>query len=247
VAASYQINPAHMAYASFGQGVESEVAPGRSRYTNAGEALPALTSKQFEIGVKGELEQWRWTAAWFDITRPMFGDLGSCSTTATCTRQVDGTAQHNGVELTLSTPAASATQPWHVDGGVTVINAKRQGSTIDASQNGLRPTNVPDWILRLNAAYKITAVPGLALNAHLSHEGKRAVLPDNSINIPAWTRLDLGASYVTKVGNSKTTWSFGIENVLNKSYFKESPYQFSHVYLFPGAPRTARLSVQIDL
>jgi iron complex outermembrane receptor protein len=247
VAASYQINPAHMAYASFGQGVETEVAPGRSRYTNAGEALPALTSKQFEIGVKGELAQWRWTAAWFDITRPMFGDLGSCSTTATCTRQVDGTAQHNGVELTLSTPAASATQPWHVDGGVTVINAKRQGSTIDASQNGLRPTNVPDWILRLNAAYKITAVPGLALNAHLSHEGKRAVLPDNSINIPAWTRLDLGASYVTKVGNSKTTWSFGIENVLNKSYFKESPYQFSHVYLFPGAPRTARLSVQIDL
>ncbi len=247
VAASYQINPAHMAYASFGQGVESEVAPGRSRYTNAGEALPALTSKQFEVGVKGALEQWRWSAAWFDITRPMFGDLGSCDKTATCTRQADGTAQHSGVELTLSTPAASATQPWHVDGGVTVINAKRQGSSIDASQNGLRPTNVPDWILRLNAAYKITAVPGLELNGHLSHEGKRAVLPDNSINIPAWTRLDLGASYVTKIGNSKATWSFGVENVLNKSYFKESPYQFSHVYLFPGAPRTARLSVQIAL
>ena len=247
VAASYQINPAHMAYASLGQGVESEVAPGRSRYTNAGEALPALTSKQFEIGVKGEAEQLRWSAAWFDITRPMFGDLGSCGKTATCTRQVDGTAQHSGLELTLSTPTASATQPWHVDGGVTVINAKRQGSTIDASQNGLRPTNVPDWILRLNAAYKITAVPGLELNGHLSHEGKRAVLPDNAISIPAWTRLDLGASYVTKIGNSKATWSFGVENVLNKSYFKESPYQFSHVYLFPGAPRTARLSVQIDL
>ena len=247
VAASYQINPAHMAYASFGQGVESEVAPGRSRYTNAGEALPTLTSKQFEIGVKGALEQLRWSAAWFDITRPMFGDLGSCGKTATCTRQVDGTAQHSGVELTLSTAAASAAQPWHVDGGVTVINAKRQGSTIDATQNGLRPTNVPDWILRLNAAYKITTVPGLELNGHLSHEGKRAVLPDNSVNIPAWTRLDLGASYVTKIGNNKTTLSFGVENVLNKSYFKESPYQFSHVYLFPGAPRTARLSVQIEL
>jgi iron complex outermembrane recepter protein len=34
---------------------------------------------------------------------------------------------------------------------------------------------------------------------------------------------------------------------MNKSYFKESPYQFSHAYLFPGAPRTARLSVQIAL
>jgi iron complex outermembrane recepter protein len=247
LAASYQINPAHMVYASFGQGVESEVAPGRSRYTNAGEALPALTSKQFEIGVKGELEQLRWSAAWFDITRPMFGDLGSCDKTATCTRQVDGTANHSGLEVTAATQAASAAQPWHLDGGITVINAKRQGSTIDATQNGLRPTNVPDWILRLNAAYKITAVPGLTMNAHLSHEGKRAVLPDNSVSIPAWTRLDLGASYVTKIGNTQTTWSFGVENVMNKSYFKESPYQFSHVYLFPGAPRTARLSVQIAL
>ncbi len=73
-----------------------------------------------------------------------------------------------------------------------------------------------------------------------SHEGKRAVLLDNSINTPAWTRLDLGASYVTKIGNSKATWSFGVENVVTKSYFKESPYQFSHVYLFPSAP------VQLD-
>jgi iron complex outermembrane recepter protein len=247
LAASYQINPAHMVYASFGQGVESEVAPGRSRYTNAGEALPALTSKQFEIGVKGELEQLRWSAAWFDITRPMFGDLGSCSKTASCTRQADGSSKHSGLELTAATPTASATQPWHLDGGITIINAKRQGSVIDTSQNGLKPTNVPNWVLRLNAAYKITAVAGLTLNAHLSHEGKRAVLPDNSVSIPAWTRLDLGASYVTKIGNLPATWSLGIENVMNKSYFKESPYQFSHVYLFPGAPRTARLSVQIAL
>jgi iron complex outermembrane recepter protein len=247
VAASYQVAPAHMVYASFGQGVESEVAPGRSRYANAGQALPALTSKQFEIGVKGELAQVRWSAAYFDITRPVFGDLGSCDTSATCTRQVDGTAKHSGLELTASTPAASAAQPWHVDGGVTLINAKRDGGTIDPAQNGLRPTNVPDWVLRLNAAYKVTAVPGLQINAHISHEGKRAVLPDNSVNIPAWTRLDLGASYSTKIRNTPTTWSFGVDNVLNKSYYKESPYQFGHAYLFPGAPRTARLSVQIAL
>lgn len=247
VAASYQINPAHMLYASYGQGVESEVAPARSRYTNAGEALPPLKSKQFEFGIKGELEQLRWSAAYFDISRPMFGDLGSCSTARSCTRQVDGTAKHRGLELTAGTAAASATQPWHVGGGVTFINAKRQGSTIDASQNGLRPTNVPDWILRLNASYKIAAVPGLQLEGHISHEGARAVLPDNSIMLPAWTRLDLGLRYDTKIANTQTTWALGVDNVFNKSYFKESPYQFSHAYLFTGAPRTLRLSVQIAL
>ena len=247
VAASYQVNPAHMLYASYGQGVESQVAPARSRYTNAGEALPPLKSKQFEFGIKGELDQVRWSAAYFDITRPEFGDLGSCSATGSCTRQVDGTSKHRGLELTAGTQAATATQPWHVDGGVTFINAKRQGSTIDTSQNGMRPTNVPDWILRLNASYKIAAVPGLQIEGHISHEGARAVLPDNSIMLPAWTRLDLGLRYTTTIANTKTTWALGVDNVFNKSYFKESPYQFSHAYLFTGAPRTVRLSVQIAL
>ena len=247
VAASYQINPAHMLYASYGQGVESEITPANSRYINAGEVLPTLKSKQFELGVKGELAQMGWSAAYFDITRPLFGDLGRCDKAGTCTHQLDGTAKHRGLELTAGTAAASATQPWHVDGGVTFINAKRQGSTIDASQNGLRPTNVPDWILRLNASYKIAAIPGLQLEGHVSHEGARAVLPDNSIMLPAWTRLDLGLRYDTKIANTKTTWALGLNNVFNKSYFKESPYQFSHAYLFTGAPRTLRLSVQIAL
>ena len=247
VAASYQVNPAHMLYASYGQGVESQVAPARSRYTNAGEALPPLKSKQFEFGIKGELDQVRWSAAYFDITRPEFGDLGSCSATGSCTRQLDGTSKHRGLELTAGTQAATAAQPWHIDGGVTFINAKRQGSTIAASQNGMRPTNVPDWILRLNASYKIAAVPGLQIEGHISHEGTRAALPDNSIMLPAWTRLDLGLRYNTTIANTKTTWALGVDNVFNKSYFKESPYQFSHAYLFTGAPRTVRLSVQIAL
>ena len=247
VAASYQINPAHMLYASYGQGVESQVAPARSRYTNAGEALPPLKSKQFEFGIKGELDQLRWSAAYFDITRPEFGDLGSCSASGSCNRQLDGTSKHRGLELTAGTQAATAAQPWHIDGGVTFINAKRHGSTIAASQNGMRPTNVPDWILRLNASYKIAAVPGLQIEGHISHEGTRAALPDNSIMLPAWTRLDLGLRYNTTIANTKTTWALGVDNVFNKSYFKESPYQFSHAYLFTGAPRTVRLSVQIAL
>ena len=147
-----------MVYASFGQGVESEVAPGRSRYTNAGEALPALTSKQFEIGVKGELAQLRWGAACLTSPAPCLATWAAAAKRPPARAKRMARAKHSGLELTAATPTASAAQPWHVDGGITIINAKRQGSTIDASQNGLRPTNVPDWILRLNAAYKIAAV-----------------------------------------------------------------------------------------
>jgi iron complex outermembrane receptor protein len=34
---------------------------------------------------------------------------------------------------------------------------------------------------------------------------------------------------------------------MDKRYWKESPYQFGHVYLYPGAARTIRLAVQAAL
>jgi len=246
VAASYQINPAHMLYASYGQGVESEVVANLPRYANAGAVLPTLKSKQFEFGVKGNMDHLRWSVAYFNISRPVSDDFGDCDVDGSCIRQIDGTAKHSGFEFTAATPAASVSQPWHIDAGVTILNAKRQGS-IDASQNGLRPTNVPNWILRLNGSYKIAAVPGLLLRANLSHEGKRAVLPDNSLMLQALTRLDLGDSYDAHIGQTKTTWFLSVDNILNKTYYKESPSQFSHSYLFPGAPRTMRVALQIAL
>ena len=42
-----------MLYASWGQGYESDVAPNRPIYINRGQPLPALKSRQVELGVKG--------------------------------------------------------------------------------------------------------------------------------------------------------------------------------------------------
>ncbi len=246
LAASYTFAPSTMVYASYGQGVETEVAPNRARYTNAGQALPSLKSSQYELGVKGQWAGTQWTAAVFDIRRPLFGDAGTCdSTVNSCTRQLDGSARHRGLELTAATPAPSAQQPWHLDGGITAIQAQRQGGSIDTALNGKRPTNVPNWIARLNGEVLVNALPGLAVQAQLSHEGRRAVLADNSITLPAWTQLGIGLRYDTQRGQTKATWTLGIDNALNKRCFKESPTQFGHVYLFTSAPRTVRLALQV--
>ncbi len=246
LAASYKIAPAAMVYASVGQGVESEVAPNRARYTNAGQPLPSLKSTQYELGIKASLAHTQLTAAVFDIRRPLFGDAGACDSAAnSCTHQLDGSAHHRGLELTAATPPASRQSPWHIDAGITALQAQRQGGSIDPSLNGKRPTNVPNWIARLNADYLVSAAPGLALQAQLSHEGRRAVLADNSINLPAWTRVDLGLRYDTLIAQSKTSWTLGIDNAFNQRYFSESPNQWGHVYLFSAAPRTLRLAVQV--
>ena len=38
-----------------------------------------------------------------------------------------------------------------------------------------------------------------------------------------------------------------LDNVLDRRAWRESPYEFSHAYLFPLAPRTLRVSMQVDL
>ena len=243
LAASYEAAAGVFAYASYGEGAETDVAPNLSRYANAGQALPTLKSRQAEIGVKVQGGALRYSAALFNIRRPAFADVGTCDTTATCTRQLDGQARHRGLELAAGGQAGA----WTLDGGLTLINAQRRGSTASGALNGKRPTNVPGWVLRANAAYQVANVPGLSVSGHLSHEGTRAVVPDGSVNLPAWTRLDGGLRYDTQLGGYKTTLTLGIDNLLNKSYWRESPHQFSHTYLFAGAPRTLRVAMQTSL
>jgi iron complex outermembrane recepter protein len=238
VAASYKLSPTLTVYASHGKGVESEVAPANPIYSNAGRALPTLKSKQTEIGIKGDTQTLRWSAALFDIVRPMSGNVGACDFPGTCVRQIDGEAHHRGLELS----AGTQTGPWTLDGGLTLLDAKREGSTIDPSLNGKRPVNVPNQIVRAAVTYRVAAVPGLTLQGQASHEGRRAVLADESIMLPAWTRIDAALRYETKVGSTPTMWTLGIDNLANKRYWKESPTQFGHIYLYPGAPRTVRLT-----
>ncbi len=65
--------------------------------------------------------------------------------------------------------------------------------------------------------------------------------------LPAWTRFDAALRWETQVGRAATAWTLGIDNITDKRYWRESPYQFGHVYLYPGAPRTLRAGVIFSL
>ena len=238
---SYALSSQHMVYASWGKGVESEVTPNRSRYTNAGQALPALKSEQFEFGLKAGSNTVDWSVNVFETQRPAWRDVGACDDENSCTRVADGKARHRGVE-------AQADLKWHGGGllaSAMKLRARRQGSA-DSSINGLKPANVPESLLKLQARQNV-GLPGLQLQAGLVYEGARAVLPDNSLSIPSWTRLDLGARYEHSLGNQLLIWRFGVDNASNHRAWKESPYQYGHVYLYPLAPRTWRASLELSL
>jgi iron complex outermembrane receptor protein len=125
------------------------------------------------------------------------------------------------------------------------LHARRAGSA-DASLNGKRPTNVPATSLKLQGAYNIAAVPGLALLGFITHEGERKVLADNSVATPGWTRIDLAARHTQRLGGVNTAvWRMGLDNITNQRAWKEAPYQYGHAYLYPLAPRVFHASVAL--
>ena len=225
-------------YASWGRGLESNVVPNRARYTNAGTVF-TTTSRQYELGWKGAGDVWTGNVAAFDIQRPRTQDFGSCDADASCTTRVDGTAHHRGVEAGGSWQGGG----WTLAGGAQWLRARVDGST-DGTVEGREPTNVPARTFKAQLSRDISAVPGLNALGGLVYESRRMVLPDNSIAIPGFTRIDAALRYRTGLAGVATTWRAGVDNLLDKRAWRESPYQYGHAYLYPLQARTWRLAAE---
>ena len=243
LAATHQLTPAHLVYASYGEGIESEVVPNRLQYSNAGQGLPTLRSHQYEAGLKATGANSRWQVTYFDITRPQSNDTGACDGSVnSCVRQIDGQAHHRGLEVSSGMSQGA----WTVDAAATWIRAVREKAVIDPSMNGQTALNVPQWSVRSQVQYRWSQVPGLRSVLRLNHEGERRVLEDGTVNLPAWTTLDLATHYSTKIHGTRTDWTLAIDNLTDRHYWRESPKQFGHYYLYPGAPRTVRIGMRMS-
>ena len=225
-------------YVSYGEGLEQFVVPNSpgTYWVNAGELLGVGKSRQTEIGLKSPVLStgMQWNATLFKIARPLAYDDGNGS------RLLEGEETHQGAELGGRWSDAQ----WLLHAQAQWLNAQTQGVRTVTALNGQRPVNLPQLTLRTLAQYRWAQVPGLRTSLRLNHEGERRVLEDGSINLPAWTTLDLAAHYDTRLQGTRTEWTLGIDNLTDQRYWRESPKQFGHYYLYPGAPRTARISVR---
>ncbi len=240
---SWSPSASTMLYASWGQGAELEVVPNRaSKFTNYGQSLPALKSDQTEVGVKWQANaRVLVTAALFNIEKPYADDV---YTSALPTRAAGGKeARHRGVELTTTGRVSDALS---VQTSVTVLDAKFT-KAVDPSLVGQRVTNVPRTKASVFADYKVSALPGFALNVLATYENGKPVTPDGSVTLPRAWQLDAGLRYQTKLVGKATLWRLSIENLTNRTYWREAPTQdWGGIYLFPSTPRTTRLSMALD-
>ncbi|QLY26727.1 TonB-dependent siderophore receptor [Bdellovibrio sp. KM01] len=233
-ALSYQFEQL-MAYASYAEGMESFVTPNRNTYTRPGEFLADVKSHQYEIGLRGGRDI-RWGSVLFEIHRPVVIDQAPLY-------QVDGSDVHRGIEVDL----LQDLQRWSWNFSSLLLETKREGSAVNPVLNGKKAVNVPEATARLRVQYHLVSVTGMSIGGRMVYEGPRAVLPDNSIMLPGWVRWDAGVSLQKNWGSIPVKAEVLVENLLDRKYWRESPTQYGHVYLYPGAERLFTLSFLAEI
>ena len=233
-----------MVYGSWGQGVELEVVPNRaSRFVNYGEALPALKSRQIELGAKWQANsRLLVTGALFSIDKPYADDVATAA--GKPIRVAGGKEErHRGLELAAT---GRVDEALSLQASMTLLDAKVT-KAVDPALVGQRVTNVARVKTSLFADYKIAALPGFALNALAVFESGKAVTADGSVTLPNAWQLDAGMRYQTQWMGKSTLLRLNVENITSRIYWREAPTQpWGGVYLFPSTPRTVRASVTVD-
>ncbi|WEF33696.1 TonB-dependent siderophore receptor [Pseudoduganella chitinolytica] len=220
-------------YVSYAQGLEhGGIAPIGTTFPNR--ALEPGKSKQVELGVKAQVRGINLAAALFQIEK------GLEYTDASNTYVRNGEARHRGLEMSAS---GKPTRDLAVGASLAALHTEQQGT--GQGYDGKRVTNVPAFRSTVFAEYALPRVAGLKVNGDWQFVGKKAFDEENTVMVPKYHVLNLGASYATKVAGMPLVLRAQVRNALDKFYWRDVTPDLGG-YLFPGAERTYRLSAQLD-
>jgi iron complex outermembrane receptor protein len=228
--AIYRTTASTMVYASYIEGLSrGDVAPQTA--SNAGDMLAPYKSKQYELGFKADFDSVLATVSLFQITKPSaFVENGVFGQ--------GGEQRNRGLELGLQ---GSPLKGIRLHGGITWLNAELS-RTSDPALRGKQPVGVPRWHTTLGAEWDLPWAPGVTLTSGLLHSGKQYVNQQNSANLSSWTRVDLGARYVTDVQGKEVTLQLDLKNAFDQAYWS-GVSQWGAFAL--GSPRTLSLSASM--
>jgi iron complex outermembrane receptor protein len=98
----------------------------------------------------------------------------------------------------------------------------------------------------VGAEWAVPGVEGLALDSRVVYTGNRFANSTNTLLLPSWTRVDLGARWMVNVQDRLVTLRARVDNVADKSYWASAGGYPENGYLVVGAPRTFVLSASVD-
>jgi iron complex outermembrane receptor protein len=227
-------------YATYIEGLETTpLAPITAN--NAGQQLPATTSKQKEAGIKIEPRHGlRFQAAYFDINRV------STFVNPSNVFVEDGRARYRGVEVSLTgeiTPDLSV----YVSGLDLTAKQISGAPSVTSPAGVFSPTlvgrqieNTAKWSGSIAGEYRLgKLIEGLSVNGGMFYTGRRAIDPLNRAFVPGYTIYNLGAAYQTHIADHSVTFRINGENITNKRYFASTGQDL----VAEGTPTTIKFSL----
>lgn len=202
-------------------------------YANAGTALPAMKSKQYEFGYKAQTGRWGLSAAVFRIDRAArYADAGNVYVQ-------NGSVRYDGAEVSAN---VDLTPSLRVGGSFTRLDAayERIGTSW---LRGKAPAGSNGTVATIDLQYRPTEVPGLSLYAMARYVG-RGIAANNAdarivVEAPAYTVVNLGAGYQWRVGDHSLTLRLNLDNAFDRRY-----WQVGSTTIAAGTPRTWMLNAE---
>lgn len=231
----FRVQPAMSLYANYIEGLTAgDTAPWNA--TNAGSSLAPHVSKQQEVGVKYDGGRLGAGVALFSTTKP-FGMLNASSLF------VNGGEQRNqGIEFSVFGEAARGVR---LLGGLTFLDGKIVND-VDGSLVGKRAIGVPQSQATLGADVDVPGIAGAAISSRIVYTSSQYANANNTLSIPSWTRVDLGARYVTEINKQVVTFRARVDNLFDRNYWASTGGYPGYGYLVLGAPRTLTVSATVD-
>ena len=229
-------------YASYAQGISlGTEAPFWT--SNDGEFLPAVRSRQLELGAKYSPSQ-RLTlgATLFRVSRPFQYAMPDDSDYGYSFVQ-RGQQTHTGLELSAQ---GQLTDNLRITASATTLQARARHSGTPAYE-GHPLINVPDTRASVHADYQLPFAPALGVTGGWRYSSSNVATADGRVRAPGYSVFDAGLRLRHEVGGHALDWNLSVDNLFNRFYWRDTGSSYGDYYLFPGAPRQARLSVSIAL
>lgn len=202
---------------------------------NAGEVLAPYRGEQIEAGVRYDGGNFGGSLAVFTLDRP----------SAIVENQIftaSGEQRTTGLEASVY---GEPVEGVRLIGGFTLLDAELS-NTQGGLNEGNTPIGIPEFQANLNAEWDIAAVAGLTVDGRLVYTSDQYVDAANTMEIPSWTRIDMGVRYALSLGGQETTFRARVENVFDENYWASTGGYPGANYLVQGAPRTFRVSASVD-
>lgn len=210
---------------------------------NDGAFLPAVLSQQTEVGIKyASSDALTLGAALFRSSQP-FQYARPDDSDAGYTFVEQGRQIHTGLELTA---AGRVTDRLQLTASASVLQARASNVGTPAYE-GHQLINVPKTRAAVHLDYRLPSVPGLAVTGGWRHASSNVATADGRVRAPGYGVVDAGLRFQHQLHGRAVRWNLSVDNLFNRFYWRDTGSSSGDYYLFPGAPREARLTVSFAL